>query len=500
MKKIIRVLSILIITVLVMTAVSCNSNNGSANNANNADTQNTGNSGDTPEGTTQPDVNSILASQPDADYGGYEFRIWTSNKFNDTLDGRQAPDEQETGDVLNDALFRRDRLIEDKYNIQINYTIAQTGDPSSELLGKARNAIKAGDDAFDFGMDNMINFTKNLAQDGMLVDFNSMPNIDLTQDWWSKYAIRDLTIDGKFFFPTGDITARYPGSQYLILFNKKLFADSGIDYPYQTVLDGKWTLNALTSITKDSRRDLNGDGVYKKADDSFGIVVESMAPFCFLEAGGEGLIKIVDGNPTLNYTAEKTVAIMDKLSSLWSDPNLIYYPENYQTYDEVPIFKSDRALLVAMTGSNLPLFKDMESDFGILPLPKYDETQDDYYSYCQPYGSAAVCVPVTNSDLNRTGMIIEAMAAAGRYTSTPAQYDITLKQKYSRDNDSEAMLDIICAGSCYDFAFIYNWGSLYDTFVQTINKGQSFTSKFDAITPKVQAALDKTIAAYETSQ
>jgi len=476
-----------------MTAVSCNSSNSNTDNTDNSNTQNTGNNADTTEAATAPDVISVLASLPNADYGGYNFRILTSNWFNANLEARQAPDEQQTGDIINDALYIRDKQVEAKYNINISYNIIDYD--VNQILSNAQKSIKAGDDAFDFGMDNMITFTKGLAQNGMLVDFNTISNVDLTQSWWSKYAIRDLTINGKFYFATGDITARYPDSQYILLFNKKVFADEGLDLPYQTVRDGNWTLDTFTNLIKDKSRDLNGDGVLDK-NDFYGLAVETSAPFCFLQACGEGLIKIVDGNPTINVTNDRTVNIMGQLASFWTDPQYMYYPKNYVVYDEVPIFKNDQTLFVAQTCSNLSLFKDMNSDFGILPLPKYDTNQTEYYSYCQPYASASVCVPVTNTNLDRTGTIIEALAAAGKYTSTPAVYDVTLKTKYARDEDSAAMLDIIVAGSCYDFSFIYDWGGLYSTFESTMDSGQNFTSKFDAISAKVQAAIDKTVTAY----
>ena len=500
MKKIILIICILLITALMaMPMLSCNNSNGNNNNANNTDNQNnesqdidTGN-GDMIDEPPKVDALSVLASLPDEDYGGYAFRILTSNWFNTTLEGRQAPDEEQTGDLINDALYIRDRLIEDKYNIQIAYNIIDYD--SNKTLSTAQKAIKVGDDEFDFGMDNMIIFTKGLAQSGMLYDFNEVPNADISKEWWSKYAVRDLTIDGRFFFPTGDITARYPGSQYIMLFNKKLFADMGLPLPYQTVLDGEWTVDAFFAIIKDSSRDLDGNGVLGK-NDFYGFALETMTSFCFTHAMGESLVKIVDGNPVFNVNTDKMVDVMGKLASVWGDPNYMYYPSGYQVYDEVPVFKEDRALFLAMTGSNTSLFKDMESDFGIIPLPKYDANQEAYYSYCQPWGSAAVNVPVTNSDIARTGMIIEALAAVGKYISTPAVYDITLKTKYARDNDSEAMLDIILAGSRYDFAFIYDWGGIYNSYVSAINKGENFISKWESIEGKAQLAMEKTIATF----
>jgi len=327
-----------------------------------------------------------------------------------------------------------------------------------------------------------------------------VPGVDLTKEWWSKFAVRDLTINDRFFFPTGDITARYPGSQYLMLFNKKIFEDMGINYPYQTVLDGDWTFETFFDIIKDSSRDLNGDGVLKSKDDFFGLVGETMAPFCFFRGAGESLTKIVDGNPVLNVRNERTIEVIDKLASYWGDESMMYAPRSYNVYEEVPMFKEDRVMFLPMTGTNLLLFKDMESDFGIVPLPKYDKNQDNYYSHCQPWGSAAVTIPQNIQNIERTGTIVEAMAAAGRALVTPAAYEVTLKTKYARDEFSETMFDIICYGSTYDFAHIYDWGLIRSSFESALIRGESYLTKFDSIEAKAQASMEKTIEAFESAE
>jgi hypothetical protein len=104
-----------------------------------------------------------------------------------------------------------------------------------------------------------------------------------------------------------------------------------------------------------------------------------------------------------------------------------------------------------------------------------------------------VVVPKTNPNLERTGMVIEALGAVGRYTSTPAQYDITLKTKFTRDEYSVQMLDIIYENQRYDFGYIYNWGSIYDKFADCVNNDKAFASVIESITPKVEAAIDKII-------
>jgi len=494
MKKMMRIISILTMAALLLTILSCG---GSSSNNDNTEkiADNDINAAEQNEQKQQEekiDVHSVLANLPSEDYGGYEFRIMTTNWYNPTVEARQAPEEEQNGDPINDALYLRDKLIEEKYNINIKYSVE---DDDWTLLTKAQNAIKAGDDAFDFVMDNLRVVTSGLAQIGALIDFNIMPNVDLTNEWWSKYAIRDLTINGKFYFPTGDITARYMLADGILMFNKTVFRDMGIEYPYKSVIDGNWTLDEFMNLIRGKTRDLNGDGKIDKDNDFYGLIVYNQAAFDFMLGSGEGLIKIVDGNPVINVKNERTVTIMEKVATLWNDEYNPYTVKVY--YEEIPMFIENRAMFLQETIADVSLFRDMDSDFGIIPLPKWDKNQTDYFSHANPSGTSAVCVPVTNPNIERTGMIIEALAAAGKYTSTPAVYDITLKTKFARDPESEIMLDLICEGSRYDFAKIYNWGDLYTQFCSNVGSGKSFIAPFEKIEGKVQKDMEKTIKAFE---
>ena len=493
MKKAMRITGILFMAALILLILSCGDSSGDNDSPEYQATVQTDSARQNEQGQLteeKTDVHSILASLPDEDYGGYEFRIWTSNQIG-PIDTRQAPEEEQNADPVNDSLYIRDKLVEDKYNINIKYTVMEYG----AILSKALNSVRAGDNEFDFVMDDMISLTSGLAQSGALVDFNEVPNVDLTKEWWSKYAIRDLTINGKFYFPTGDISTRYTLAPFLLMFNKKLFSDYGLEYPYQTVLDGKWTVDELTAIIKDKTYDLNGDGIIDKTD-FFGMTVDEY-PLAFIHSFGESIVKIVDGNPVFNVKNERMLAVMDKLASFWGDPNCMIGTRNYVGYDEVKIFKEDRALFVSTTVIDVSMYKDMESDFGVLPLPKYDVNQLEYYSSINPYASSAVCVPTTAENLGRTGMIIEALAASAKYLVTPAVYDITLKTKHARDEDSEAMLDLICAGSRYDFATLYDWGGVFTQFRITFNSGQSFVSRFESIENRAQSEMERTIQVFE---
>jgi len=441
------------------------------------------------------DVMEILRSLPDENYGGYEFKIWTSNRPNQTLELRQAPEEQETGEPVNDALYKRDRLIEDKYNINIKYTVI---DDLPEMHQKAERSVKSGDNAFDFIISDFKNVTRTLAQNGAVYDFNEIPNVDLSKHWWSKYATRDMTIAGRFYFPTGDITPRFVLTPHLLMFNKHLFSAHGLEYPYDKVLDGTWTVDALNGLIKGMGRDLNGDGVFDMENDFYGMVVEDITAFSFYKGFGENMIGVENGSPYIAFGTEKSYNAIDRLRDLFST-NDTYVDPQYRAYEEVASFIEGRALFLGQTACNLYLFRDMEYDYGIVPMPKLSAAQESYYSYCNPWGAVAAAVPKTNENIGRTGMIIEAFAAAGKYLSTPAQYEVTLKTKFARDEYSEKMLDIISENACYDFGPIYDWGGNYAALLDCIFQNKPFVSDYEKTRGRMQSGLEKTIAAFADS-
>ena len=441
---------------------------------------------------TQLKPEAVLASLPKENYNGYTFRIYTSNRINETLESQQAPGEEDTGDVINDSLRKRDNLVTDYYNISIDYIII---DDMGTMSSKTKKSVLAGDNAFDFGIVDLQLSGKALSETGAIWDFSKFPNVDLKNPWWSKYANNDLVIDGRFYFPIGDISCRNVTSPYLLMFNKKLFEDAGIPLPYQTVLEGNWTLDELAGTLKGQTKDLNGDGKMT-AEDQYGLFSEWLACMGFLKSMDCSLIGIKAGNPVVAVNDERSILAVQKLTELYKTTD-VYMKKGYNTYDEVPIFKNAHAMMIPQTASNLVMYRDMNYDYGILPLPKLDTAQTEYYSFAQSWCSSVVVVPKTNPDIERTGMVVEALGAVGKYTSTPAQYDMTLKTKFTRDEYSIQMLDIIYENQRYDFGYIYNWGSIYDKFADCVNNDKAFASTIESISPKVEAAIEKIIDVFD---
>ena len=163
-------------------------------------------------------------------------------------------------------------------------------------------------------------------------------------------------------------------------------------------------------------------------------------------------------------------------------------------------FREGRGLMYISGILSTTYLRDMEDEFGIIPLPKYDEAQSEYYTWMNLNNSSSLAIPISNHNLEMTGMICEALAAESMTTLTPAYYETTLSGKVARDDDSIAMLDIILNSGVFDFANMFNLGKVNKIFYKGAQTGENtFMSDFDSIRPAIQEEFEQLMAKYGKS-
>ena len=137
-------------------------------------------------------------------------------------------------------------------------------------------------------------------------------------------------------------------------------------------------------------------------------------------------------------------------------------------------------------------YRDSEVDFGILPAPKYNEEQDTYYSTYSYSNCTAYSVPITATDLEMIGDVMQALAVISKYTLTPAYYDVALEGKFLRDDESKDMIDLVLATRNYDLGSIFNWGNSFDMFHYLYaEKSTDFSSRFSANETVIKTAIEE---------
>lgn len=440
-----------------------------------------------------------LPDLPNKTYGGRELVIAAASE---TLWGNEliCP-ESETGDLVDDATFRRTKTVEDLFDL----SLAQLDIHFLEFESKVKNSVNAGDKTFDFIFPRS-SHALNLARDGYLFDLGHMPHIDPKRSWWDHAIVRDLPLKGKIFFLAGDINMYAYDGTFVMAFNKNIHQQLGLENLYDAVSEGKWTVDKLDTVMRAAVKDLDGDGKMT-FEDQFGMYANDIhAVISFLTAFDcNAFEKISDSEISFDITRPKFSAAIDKINHLMNDGDAVFdgtnsakwkLPSSEWNYAQ-KVFSDGRALFMHQVLDTARMNRGMDDDFGMLPVPKFDESQKEYYSpVINDVYVVAVAASLPAEEAEMIGGVIEAMAYEGKRQILPAYYDKTLVYKNTRDDESKGMLDIIFSQRRYSLDETYNFGGIKEKIYMMVraNKNElaSLSEKnAEAIQKEIDRLLDK---------
>lgn len=466
-----KIISIAILFTLILTfAISC------------ANTSDTDSIQDSTAAVTDEQTVAITDARSTVDvndYEGYIFKIASTNQ-NDRQTDFIA--EEENGATLNDLVFRRNLQVEETYNITIEATAMDFG----ALNALIQKNVSAGDNTYDLHMSNATAYT--LASGGYLLALNDMPGLDISKPWWDQDAISGMSIGGNIYMITGDITPNGMLSSECVLFNKKLFDDRGIDYPYESSFAGTWTLDEMYTICGNLSEDINGDGKYNSKEDLFSITCWfDAAHGFFYGAGGQMTKKDSEDIPSLSWDIENYTNIYMKIYDVIITSNGFYSTTDHEY--SFKVFEEGRAYFCELSFQKVGTFlRNMNDDYGVLPLPKYDEAQLRYVSDMTGACSMLV-VPITAEDPERSGNVIDALGASAYDLISPSLYDVIASVKNVRDEESAEMVQLIIRNRVFDMSHMYYIAG--DDFVYDLLKAKS--TDVASYFAKKEAAAQKTV-------
>lgn len=413
----------------------------------------------------------ILPDIPALDFEGETFTFLTSG-INDTNGADwETYDiwvEELNGDVMNDAVIERNLYIEETYNTKIaEYKT------NSTTLSEIQTEVKAGSGAFDAAMTHFENGA-SLAQGGSLHNLYDMPYINLKQPWWDQRGVADMNLMGGVFLATGDITVIDNDATWVLMFNKQMHEDLQLENLYDLVREDRWTYDTFYTMAQGASVDMNGDGALKWKDDVFGFLTSSYSSQGLMYASGEKLVtRDADNNLVALEDINRLSGVVEIAAKIMGDKMITFQTgyEGSNANDLRIIFEEGRGLFFGEVMQCIIRMRESETEFGLIPWPKYDETQQDYYNLVHTSAGRGVVIPVSQTDYEFAGAVIEAMAAKSMYTVTPAYYDVALTYKYMRDTESAEMLDIILESRIYDLGLIANYGSMASNIAAIITNG-----------------------------
>ena len=471
MAKLKRTMAVLIaLLMLVPTLASCSDNTPAETKETTAqqETSQTAESTDASADESETEDERIKPNIPEsADFGGDDitFLHWYNPAWTETV--RQSRDiyaEGITGEAINDAVYNRNVKIEDAYKVKIALQLEQSTDIAS-MVGQQ---VTAGDSTYDV-VYQILSAAPALIQKSYFHNLFNVPNIDLTKPWWDQNSISSLSTMGILPLVSTSINVNDKDATAALAFNKTIAENNQLEDLYTLVREGKWTYDKLTEMAEATYNDSNGDGTMTP-DDVYGFlggrdVIDSL----YHGSGSQFITKNENDEFVFTFGTERDVDVISKgidiVNSSWYFNHHAWKDQSDILYRQ--IFETGHGLFFWMRLDDVTNMRAGDADFGIIPIPKYEEAQDKYYSLVSQHTTGLMSIPITcaGDELSMVGMVLEALAAESHYTLIPEYIETSLKTKNSRDAESADMLDIILGNRVFDPMNVYSFANFGDAIM-----------------------------------
>jgi hypothetical protein len=433
-------------------------------------------------------------------FGGRTFTILAEEEPSNFLRITDFEMEEEPGDVLGTAIYRRNQITEEKLGI----TLASVQTPRDSVRRMITRAVNAGTNDYDAVALRLENAAP-AAMAGEAVNLNNLQYMSLDMPWWDQNILNDTSIGGQSYLIAGDIFTKHYDAIAMIFFNKKLLADFGLECPYNLVHENQWTLDNFGRLTKNITRDINGDGIIDHTD-MFGFSTQKDFLTSMINGSGSKIFE-KDGNdlPYFTGASEKISDIINKILDFYVNDTFCLHRDalahniDFDRMHQFMVFPYGRSLFLWGLPRYIELeLRTMDDDFGMLPIPKFDSNQDRYYATANTWHSYAWLIPQGSGDPEDTAYIMDTLAYYGRIHILPAYYDVSLQRKHTRDEESSAMLDIIFNSAVYDIGAMYNLGEYVRNLENMIERNMNNTaSEFERAQGRIERDLERLIEQFE---
>jgi len=456
-----------------------------------------------PEAPVEPEITDDL---PPLDFKGAEFNVLTRSlkKYDVSVEGQ-------TGEIINDAIFFRNVAVEERLNVKINAKdIPGEWDDQNGYKSAIKKSVLSGTGAYDMISGFQVVMVSTVG-DGLYKDLNRIDYLNLAKPWWTRKINGEMTVNNKIYLATGDISVLMWESIYALMFNKNMVRDYDVLNLYQLIKSGQWTLEKLIEVTKNITQDIDGNGKYDANDlYGFGTMIGNFTDNYYVAFDIPVTKWDEDGYPYLAENCDKMYRLNDIAYSFLNNNISVFSPEEKDASLVnilEPMFFSDRLMIMPTFLGDIKNMREMNTDFGIIPYPKWDENQKEYFTTSHG-GFNVFGIPEDAKNPAMSGAVLEALCAESSKTVVPAFYETVLKSKFARDEESAEMLDIIRNGLSATFGYLYmvplgagahnGWGPgliLRETLRPNGSDYISYYEKYESI---FNANLDQIIDAYKS--
>ena len=403
--------------------------------------------------------------------------------------------EEESGEPVNDALFRRARGTEEEFNCKI--LVEKPSTDISQVYQTLGRAVTAGDDVYDAAYVGLASFGDALS--GKYgVNLLEIESLHMDEPWWNRMFVENMTLEGYLFASLDYVNMMGYGYSNVLFFNQPLYVDRNLPLPYDQVREGTWTYDAMKTAM-DAVVDLNGATAFVPADQNstalWGYAIQHQeGTMVMLDGSGEFLIaRGEDGTPYLRTDLERVQSAYSKLCAMFQGDG---YCLNSNGPAMNAFMRGSALFFQTALGVSADTFRELEFMYGILPLPKYEESQSRYYTMISEY-TLALQIPKTVADPEITGRVIDYMGYHGYYDIVPVM-QTTFCYKGMRDEDSIEMMNITLDTMTVDFGYLYGWSK--DTVgklaTNIADGNDTFASSMKSAEKMVTKQMEKTLKGF----
>lgn len=498
-----RIIAIILVVMMSLAALASCASGGTEDF-----TRNNGN-GEEPEGPFKS-----------GNYDGQEFTFatFTSTVGSTTTEYYTGPwidSDEITGVATSDAVYKRNDACELKYNVKIVNNLKGEGYENYNTL------YTIGDLTFDvvYGWANRFSIG---VPDGTFHDFRDLDEqgfIDLEASYWNPSVNESLSVADRTFIATNDITMAPLSWTGCMFFNPQIVEDFNLDNPHDLVESNEWTLDKFLEMVQSVQADLDGvQGISR--EDEYGLV--DLGTEKALLVGAD--VQLVDDNYELAIGTERVFDLITKIRGVLDDKQHVFNMEDITTGADVggnqwaytrSYFAQGHSLFITGTPELTSEFRDMDTGYGVVPLPKYDANQKDYTARIDACAGAFLIpnfekrVDGVDSSYERTGTILEYLAYKSSENTADSvlnsYYETTIKGQRQTIEKNKEMLDMIKGSGLYEWADVYWVGGSPEKSDDTISgvlsqmsaSGRGLMSTYKRAATRLQKAIDDIYAAID---
>ena len=435
------------------------------------------------------------------DWGGEKFSVLYLASFKNEVYGENGTVDKDNGasQVINDAVYERNSLFEDFGNLEWATIEKEAGVMTSTIQNEA--SAPTGD--FQL-IDHRLGDSASLATGGYLYNLFNL-GMDLEGPWWDS-GTAEFVLAGGVYFMSGSLNFGDDGVTYVLIFNKEMQRtyQNTVPNPYQTARDGEWTLDYFNKVIQGISFD-NGDGKWDELDTygfintwEYGNTFFIGSDLRYINNTGE------DGEITLFLTdkaqMEKALDVLELSQAIYHNNNASFMSPPGEEGKGQTAFKENRGLFYGEVVNHLtPLTQEMEGEFGILPVPKYDKAQQFYRTWTHASGSTfAVTSSIPAAKAETVGILLEAYAALSHKLLKPAYYDIMLTSRNVHDAESAEMMDLMFSNRVYEMSFYFSNFGFFELFKTSTNDNtDSFSSNYSKKARAFNVTLKRVLSKLE---